>query len=214
MKRNALTAKRSALTALALGVACLSGGAFAEHGDSRTIDQNNVRSDRARVTRVEQIQNRRDAYTHQECWNDEHRRDEGGYYRDSDGRLYREDDGRRSGKAGSVIIGAIVGGVLGNQVGKGNGRAAATVAGAVIGATIGSKHSREGYDRYRDDAGTEVHCRTVADDDYRSRYGDHRYPDYTSYRVTYTYGGNSYQSITDNRPGRYVQVLVDVRLRD
>jgi uncharacterized protein YcfJ len=202
------------LTALTLAVAGLSGSAFAERGNNRNIDQNAARSDRARVTQVEQLQSRRDSYTRQECWNESSSRNEGGYYRDSNGRLYRQGDGRKSGSTGGAIIGALVGGALGNQVGKGDGRKAATIAGAVIGATIGSKHSRDGYDRYRDDSGTEVHCRTVADNDYRSRYGDQHYPDYTSYRVTYSYAGQSYQSFTNNRPGRYVQVLVDVQLRD
>ncbi|MBD8527440.1 glycine zipper 2TM domain-containing protein [Pseudomarimonas arenosa] len=227
MKIRTANKKRPLATGLALLLAGLSGSAFAEHNE-RNDGESVSRLDRARVTRVEQMERQPDYYSYQECWNEQSNRNEGGYYRDRDGRLYRYENERKSSSTAGAIIGAIVGGALGNQVGDGSGRKAATIAGAVIGAGVG-KHANdranerandrqnrtyEGYDRFRDTSGSELRCRTVTDIDYRRRYGDHRYPEYTSYRVTYAYAGHSYQSITNQRPGRFVQVRVDVQLQD
>lgn len=223
MKPRIQTLKRSALSALALATICLSSAAPAQRQDDRNTGLDTTHRDRARVTRVEQINRRGDSYRPQECWNEGSNRHEGGYYRDDDGRLYydggysdgrsREGDSRKSSNTGGTIVGALVGGALGNQVGKGDGRTAATIVGALIGAGIG-KHTGDGYDRYRNDSGVELRCRTIADDDYRRRYGEQHYPDSDLYRVTYTYGGQSYQSMSYDRPGRYVSVLVDVQLQD
>lgn len=177
----------------------------AGYGDGHgNYDQ--IRRDRARVTRVERISYQGDRYEddpylRQECWDERTQRHESGYYRDQSGRLYRGDD---SGKSTRTLIGALIGGALGNQVGSGDGRTAATIAGAVIGAQVG-KNTRandrhDAYDYYRDTSGTERRCRTIG--------GGVR----DAYRVSYNYSGKSYEAITDVKPGRTVWVLVDVRL--
>ncbi len=202
--------KRIVFTVLSLAIATsFSGLAAAQTYGSQNNDQfENSRRALARVTRVERMSNRdanyrRDTYQRQECWNESTNRNESGYYRDESGRLYQGD----SSNTVRTVIGAIVGGALGTQVGGGDGRTAATIAGAAIGAVVGGNtgsHNRyEGYDRYSDNSGTERHCRTVGN------YGGR-----DAYRVTYTYGGLSYQTISSVNPGRTLRVLVDVRPED
>jgi uncharacterized protein YcfJ len=169
-----------------------------------------LQQDVARVTRVERIASREDSYLRQECWNERTRSHEGDYYRDDAGRLYR---GGRDDRTARTVIGALIGGALGNQVGSGDGRRAATVAGAVVGGAIGNRSgdrdgyaSSDGYMHYRDTAGGEIRCRTV-EDVAMDRGGD-------LFRVSYTYGGRSYEGVTDTHPGRSLRVTVDVRPRD
>ena len=202
--------KRIVITILSLAIAApFCGSAEAQSHDYQGNHANeNSRHAFARVTRVERMPDRddrygRDSYQRQECWNERTNRNEGGYYRDDSGRLYREEG---SNKTTRTVIGAIIGGALGNQVGGGDGRTAATIAGAAIGAAVGNNTGGnkryEGYDRYSDNSGVELHCRNVGNYDGQS--GD-------LYRVSYTYAGNQYQSITRYKPGRRLRVLVDVR---
>lgn len=203
--------KRISISLLTLAITAAAGSGFVAaqdyRGDSR-YDNNSSRNDVAQVIRVERVNNGYGAYQRQECWNEQSRNYDNGYYRDNDGRLYRGDD--RNNKSGAVI-GAIVGGALGNQAGKGDGRKAATIAGAVIGASVGNKIQRDNNQyEYRDDnSGTVRRCRTVYDDNNNSNYGN-----YDSYNVTYRYAGQTYQTITDYRPGRTIRVVVNVRVQN
>jgi hypothetical protein len=171
-------------------------------------DHGSYQNDVARVTRVERMASRDDTYLRQECWNERTRRHESDYYRDDSGRLYR---GNGSDATARTLIGAVIGGALGNQIGSGDGRKAATVAGAVVGGAIGNRSADDkrydGYDRYRDTSGGEVRCRTVEEFADRGGRGE-------VFRVTYVYGGKSYQAMTRRQPGRTLRVTVDVRPRD
>ena len=217
--------KRLALGLLTLAITATVGCSFAAaqdyRNDSRYDNNNNnsyyngrnrnynPRNDIAQVLNVQRNNSPYGAYQRQECWNEQTRDyDDDYYYRDDSGRLYRGDD--RYSKTG-VVVGAIVGGALGNQVGNGDGKKAATVAGAVIGATVGNKVAQDNKQyEYRDEtANTVRRCRTVYDDNNNSNYGN-----YESYKVTYRYAGQTYQAITDYRPGRTIRVVVDVRLQD
>lgn len=218
--------KRIAISMLTLAITAAAGGALAApqdyRNDSRYNDSNyddryddryenrrvsNRRNDLAQVIRVERMNNPYGAYQRQECWNEQTRDYDDGYYRDDYGRLYRGDD--RNSKTG-VVVGAIVGGALGNQVGKGDGRDAATVAGAIIGGVIGNNVARDSKQyEYRDDSNSVRRCRTVYDDNNSSRYGN-----YDSYKVTYRYAGQTYTAMTDYRPGRTIRVTVNVRLQE
>jgi hypothetical protein len=137
-------------------------------------------------------------YLRQECWNERTNGYESGYYRDANGRLYRGDS-----TANGTLLGALIGGALGNQVGKGDGRTAATIGGAVIGGAIGNNvdrnHDSGGYS-YRDNSGVERRCRTVSDG---GRFG--------GYDVTYRYAGQTYHALMNQRPGRTMRVMVQVR---
>lgn len=215
--------KRIAISVLTLAITAAAGGAFAApqdyRNDSRYNDDrydnryedryenrrlNNRRNDFAQVIRVERLNTPYGAYQRQECWNEQTRGYDGGYYRDEYGRLYRGDD--RNSKTG-IVVGALVGGALGNQVGQGDGKKAATVAGAVIGGMIGNDIAKDNKQyEYRDDNNTVRRCRTVYDNTNNSRYGN-----YDSYRVTYRYAGQTYTAYTDYRPGRTMRVVVNVR---
>jgi uncharacterized protein YcfJ len=197
MKILALTVFAAALATAGIGTAAAQRG---QRGP-----ENEVRRDNARVVDVDPIQSRgRPGRMYQECWNERDDRYDSGYYRDDRGRLYREKD---DGTAGA-LIGAIIGGVVGNQVGDGRGRTAATVAGAAAGAAIGNNVDRnngtrnnDNYDRYRDDRGSEVRCRTVQEVN-RGR---------DLFRVTYVYAGQTYETVTRRHPGRTMPVLVNVQ---
>lgn len=174
--------------------------------------QETTRNATARVTRVERMAAQNDPYLRQECWDERNSRHEGDYYRDDSGRLYRNDGSGN--KTARTLIGALIGGALGNQVGSGSGRTAATVAGAVVGGSIGNQSVRDdqrpgydGYDRYRDDAGVEMRCRTVEG---HARGGRNR----DVYRVSYSYGGQTYRAMSYTHPGRTLRVTVDVRPTD
>lgn len=202
--------KNIALSVLTLAITATAGMGFAsaqDRNDGRYGNNNNRRSDVAQVISARRVDNGY-AYERQECWNEQTRGYDNGYYRDSEGRLYRGDD--RNNKSGAVL-GAIVGGALGNQAGKGDGRKAATVAGAVIGATIGNKIQRDNDQyEYRDEtSGTVRRCRTYYDNGNNSRYGN-----YEAYDVTYRYAGQTYRTTTDYRPGRTIRVVVNVRPED
>lgn len=164
--------------------------------DYRVRDRNS-RRDIATVVRVEERWG--DAgYLRQECWNERTNGYESGYYRDENGRLYRGDS-----TANGTLLGAVIGGALGNQVGDGDGRTAATIAGAVIGGAVGRNidrnHDSGGYE-YRDNSGTTRRCRTVSDG---GRFG--------GYDVTYRYAGQTYKALMNQRPGRTMRVMVEVR---
>jgi uncharacterized protein YcfJ len=111
----------------------------------------------------------------------------------------------RDGNVGGTVAGALIGGLVGNQVGDGRGRTAATVAGAVAGGAIGKNvDENDRFERYRDDRGVETRCRTVQE----------TRPGREAYRVTYTYGGQTYETITRRHPGRSLPVVVEVRPQD
>ena len=205
--------KRIAIPVLALAISAITAGASAgaqdygyDHHDHGNNDARTVHTDRAQVLRVEQVGNPYGAstYERQECWNEQTRGYEGGYYRDSDGRLYRG-DGRTN--TNGMVIGALIGGALGHTVGKGDGRTAATIGGAVIGGAIGAHAGNDGNDyEYRDNSGVVRRCRTVVTTDNNGGYG--------GYNVTYRYAGQVYQAFTNQRPGNYIRVTVDVRPDD
>lgn len=215
--------KRISVSVLALALTAVAGTAFASYQgygngsgyDSRhdpRYDQRydqayaGPRSDIAQVTHVQPIYDQRGAYQHQECWNEQANRYDGGYYRDSSGHLYRSNGSDST--ANGTLLGALIGGALGNQVGKGDGRTAATIGGAVIGGVIGNNVDRNydnGYDQYRDNAGVVRRCRTVTDNSHQVISG---------YDVTYRYAGQVYHAVTPYNPGRTMHVVVDVRPED
>ncbi|MCB1864777.1 MAG: glycine zipper 2TM domain-containing protein [Chromatiales bacterium] len=106
--------------------------------------------------------------------------------------------GRRHDAALPTLFGGLLGGVIGNQFGHGRGRHAATAAGVLIGATVGheaSAHSHRG--------GRYV---TSCDTEYRY----HTEERVAGYRVHYRYDGRNYVTRTDEDPGKYIRVRVDV----
>lgn len=143
-------------------------------------------------------------------------------------------EGRYDGTVGAVAGGAI-GGAIGHQFGKGKGKKAATIVGAIAGAVIGSRaatkngpngdyypsdgragnyandHDHNNYGaqyshntrRCEPQYKTVRKCRTIYDDSYTNTV--------VGYRVTYRYKGQSYETRTKNRPGRYIRLRVTIQ---
>lgn len=103
-----------------------------------------------------------------------------------------------------AIIGGVAGGLVGSRFGGGNGRIATAALGAGLGAVIGDRYDNNG----RDSQGRErvvtrpvESCVTV--DNW------HQVP--AGYLVNYEYNGRQYSTVTEQDPGRYIPVHVEVR---
>jgi uncharacterized protein YcfJ len=111
--------------------------------------------------------------------------------------VYRESRGNPAG--------AIIGGAIGAHVGSSAGRnrdsaVIGAIAGGVIGSVIGNEVSR-GSD-------TTVHYRVERDCDTRYR---QEYRELIGYDVRYRYNGREFTMQTQQHPGRYVQLQVEVQ---
>ena len=101
-----------------------------------------------------------------------------------------------------AIIGGLAGGLLGHTVGRGNGKVAAAAVGAGVGAIVGDRvdnNQRGGYQR--SESRPVDRCVTV--DNWQN------VP--AGYLVNYEYNGRQYSTVTDNDPGRFIPVSVQVR---
>lgn len=99
-----------------------------------------------------------------------------------------------------AVIGGIAGGLLGNTVGRGKGRIAAAAVGAGIGAIAG--------DRISNNRNNVVSTRTVP---VESCYQVDNWQTVNSgYLVAYEYNGRTYNTVTSEHPGRYIDVNVAV----
>jgi uncharacterized protein YcfJ len=112
---------------------------------------------------------------------------------------------QRSRSNTGAVIGGVSGGLLGSTIGKGNGRVAAAVVGAGLGAIIGDRVDNDrGYDnrgRERVVSRPVESCVTV----------DNWSQVPAGYLVNYEYNGRQYSTVTQNDPGRYIPVNVNVR---
>jgi len=98
-----------------------------------------------------------------------------------------------------TVAGAIVGGVVGNQFGKGSGKDAATVAGALLGGAVGNEIGSTPRRGYR----VERHCERVTH--------GHTEEQVVAYRVKYEYDGGVYWTRTSYRPGKYIDLDVNIQ---
>lgn len=111
------------------------------------------------------------------------------------------------------IVGAIIGGAIGHSVGHGKkNKKIGTAVGAVLGGTIGADISRRNHERRWDDRyddgrrpvryRTERVCEVVSE--YRTE------ERISGYDVSYAYAGQTYATVLDRDPGRYLDVSVAV----
>jgi uncharacterized protein YcfJ len=104
---------------------------------------------------------------------------------------------------GGAILGGVSGGLLGSLIGKGNGRVAAAAVGAGIGAVVGDRidndHNRGG----REQVVTRPVESCVTVDNWS------QVP--AGYLVNYEYNGRQYTTVTNEDPGRFIPVSVQVR---
>lgn len=100
-----------------------------------------------------------------------------------------------------AVIGGIAGGLLGNTVGRGGGRVAATAVGAGVGAIVGDRIDNNQYRNTVTTRSVPVEvCYQV----------DSWQTVNTGYFVTYEYNGRTYSTVTNDHPGRYIDVNVAV----
>ena len=105
------------------------------------------------------------------------------------------------------IVGAIIGGAVGNTVMNGKTRKrVGTAVGAVLGASIGADISRNrssrGYHTSSVSYRSEEVCQVVNE--------IHEEQQLRGYEVKYRYAGETYVTLMDQDPGRFVRVRVDV----
>ena len=106
---------------------------------------------------------------------------------------------------GNPAAGAIIGGAIGAHVGSSAGHSRdSTVIGAIAGGVIGSVIGNE-VGRGND---TTVHYRVEKDCDTRYR---QEYRELIGYDVRYRYNGREFSMQTQQHPGRYVQLKVEVQ---
>lgn len=108
---------------------------------------------------------------------------------------------RSSSSAGPA--GAIIGGAIGAHVGSNAGHSsksaiAGAIAGGVIGGIIGNEIDRDN---------TTIHYRQERECDREYRYERRTL---IGYEVRYRYNGREFRILTDEHPGRYVQLRVEV----
>jgi uncharacterized protein YcfJ len=100
--------------------------------------------------------------------------------------------------------GAIIGGAIGAHVGAQAGNSAeSAIAGAIAGGVLGGLVGNE-IDRDN----TTIHYRTERECDSRYRYESR---ELIGYDVRYRYNGREFSIFTDEHPGRYIQLRVEVQ---
>jgi uncharacterized protein YcfJ len=104
---------------------------------------------------------------------------------------------------GGAILGGVSGGLLGSLIGKGNGRVAAAAVGAGIGAVVGDRMDNDHNRGGREQVVTRPVESCVAVDNWS------QVP--AGYLVNYEYNGRQYTTVTNDDPGRFIPVHVQVR---
>jgi uncharacterized protein YcfJ len=105
---------------------------------------------------------------------------------------------------GGAVIGGVAGGLLGSTIGRGNGRVAAAAVGAGVGAIVGDRVDNDRYSnrgRERVETRPVESCVTV----------DNWSQVPAGYLVNYEYNGRQYSTVTNDDPGRFIPVHVQVR---
>lgn len=110
---------------------------------------------------------------------------------------YQQQTYSNSSPAGA-ILGGVAGALLGSTVGRGNGRVAAAAVGAGVGAIAGDRIGNNNSTTTR--TVPVESCYTV----------DNWQTVNTGYLVAYEYNGRTYTTVTNQPPGKYIDVNVAV----
>lgn len=102
-----------------------------------------------------------------------------------------------------AIIGGLSGGLIGSRFGGGKGRIATAALGAGLGAIVGDRYDNNGRDFGRERVETRPVERCVSVDNWN------QVP--AGYLVNYEYNGRQYSTVTNQDPGRFIPVQVQVR---
>lgn len=100
---------------------------------------------------------------------------------------------------GGAIVGGVAGGLIGSAIGNGNGRVVAAAVGAGVGAIAGDRIANQNN-------GTVVQTVPV-----QTCYQVDNWSNVTTgYNVTYEYQGRTYNTVTQQHPGQFIDVNVAV----
>lgn len=102
-----------------------------------------------------------------------------------------------------AIIGGLSGGLIGSRFGGGSGRIATAALGAGLGAIVGDRYDNNGRDFGRERVETRPVERCVTVDNWS------QVP--AGFLVNYEYNGRQYTTVTNQDPGRFIPVSVQVR---
>jgi uncharacterized protein YcfJ len=105
-----------------------------------------------------------------------------------------------------AIVGGLTGGLVGSRFGGGKGRIATAVLGAGLGAIVGDRYDNNdlnGRGRGRERTESRPVERCVSVDNWQN------VP--AGYLVNYEYNGRQYSTVTDQDPGRFIPVSVQIR---
>lgn len=102
-----------------------------------------------------------------------------------------------------AIIGGLSGGLIGSRFGGGSGRIATAALGAGLGAIVGDRYQndRQAFGRERVESRSVERCVSV----------DNWNQVPAGYLVNYEYNGRQYSTLTNQDPGRFIPVQVQVR---
>lgn len=102
-----------------------------------------------------------------------------------------------------AIIGGLSGGLIGSRFGGGSGRIATAALGAGLGAIVGDRYQNNHRDAGRERVESRPVERCVSVDNWN------QVP--AGYLVNYEYNGRQYSTVTNEDPGRFIPVQVQVR---
>lgn len=105
--------------------------------------------------------------------------------------------------AGGTLAGGLIGGIIGHQFGNGRGKKLATAVGTIVGAQLGHDAAKGSHaSSYGSYTAYESFCEV----ENRVSYVE----ELDSYRVTYRYKGNKYQTNLPYDPGKKIKLRVTV----
>ena len=102
-----------------------------------------------------------------------------------------------------AIIGGLSGGLIGSRFGGGSGRIATAALGAGLGAIVGDRYQNDRHAFARERVESRPVERCVSVDNWN------QVP--AGYLVNYEYNGRQYSTVTNQDPGRFIPVQVQVR---
>jgi uncharacterized protein YcfJ len=102
-----------------------------------------------------------------------------------------------------AIIGGLSGGLIGSRFGGGSGRIATAALGAGLGAIVGDRYQNDRHAFGRERVESRPVERCVSVDNWN------QVP--AGYLVNYEYNGRQYSTVTNQDPGRFIPVQVQVR---
>ena len=108
----------------------------------------------------------------------------------------------------NTVAGAAIGGVIGNQFGSGSGNTFATIAGAAIGSVIANQEVHEPFHNRKGNRYNRRGFQEVCSYNDNHRKGHKR--KIKGYNVLYRYNGVVYETFMKHRPGKFIELVINI----